>query len=105
MLSYKPDCRNAAGSSTPAACITFTACRGILGGLAAIFVVPGIVGAQTVGIAVTILLALAGGVLAGFVLRSTGTKGEPVMKWVPKSKAVAYLFRLQPDSSCIREIM
>jgi len=47
---------------------------GLLGGLAAIFVVPGIVGTQTVGIAATILLALAGGVLAGFVLRTTGTK-------------------------------
>jgi ammonium transporter Rh len=47
---------------------------GLLGGLAAIFVVPGVAGAQLAGIGVTIALALAGGVTAGFVLRATSGK-------------------------------
>jgi ammonium transporter Rh len=47
---------------------------GLLGGLAAIFVVPGVAGAQLAGIGVTVALSLAGGMTAGFVLRATGGK-------------------------------
>jgi len=47
---------------------------GLLGGLAAIFVVPGVAGAQLAGIGVTVALSLAGGITAGFVLRATGGK-------------------------------
>jgi ammonium transporter Rh len=47
---------------------------GLLGGLTAILVVPGIATAQLVGIAVTVALALGGGIAAGFLLRLTGTK-------------------------------
>jgi ammonium transporter Rh len=47
---------------------------GLLGGLAAIFVVPGVAGAQLTGMGITVSLALAGGLVAGFVLRATGAK-------------------------------
>ena len=47
---------------------------GLLGGIAAIFVLPGVAGPQLAGIAVTVALALAGGTAAGFVLRATGSK-------------------------------
>ena len=47
---------------------------GLLGGLAAIVVVPGVARAQLAGIGVTVALALAGGITAGFVLRATGRK-------------------------------
>lgn len=47
---------------------------GLLGGLAAIVVVPGIAKPQLVGIAVTLVLALVGGLAAGFIIRATGTK-------------------------------
>jgi ammonium transporter Rh len=47
---------------------------GLLGGIAAIFFVPGIARAQIVGIAFTVILALSGGAVSGFILRSLGTK-------------------------------
>jgi ammonium transporter Rh len=47
---------------------------GLLGGLAAILVIPGIATAQLVGIACTVVLALTGGVVSGFILRATGAK-------------------------------
>ncbi len=49
---------------------------GLLGGLAAILVVPGIARAQCAGIVFTVVLALSGGVAAGFVLRFVGAKKE-----------------------------
>jgi ammonium transporter Rh len=49
---------------------------GILGGLAAVFVVPGIAKAQLAGIVFTIVLALGGGLIGGFVLRALGNKQE-----------------------------
>jgi ammonium transporter Rh len=47
---------------------------GLLGGLAAVVVVPGIARPQVIGIAVTVVLALSGGLLAGFIIRATGSK-------------------------------
>ena len=47
---------------------------GLLGGLVAILVIPGIAKPQLLGIAVTIALALMGGLIAGFLLRATGNK-------------------------------
>ena len=47
---------------------------GLLGGLAVVLVVPGVAGAQLAGIAVTMALALSGGVAAGYVLRATAIK-------------------------------
>jgi ammonium transporter Rh len=47
---------------------------GLLGGLAAIFVVPGIAGAQLAGIVFTVAFALIGGLVAGFIVRALGTK-------------------------------
>ena len=47
---------------------------GLLGGLVAILVIPGIAKAQLIGIAVTVALALMGGLIAGFLLRATGNK-------------------------------
>jgi ammonium transporter Rh len=47
---------------------------GLLGGLAAIFVIPGIATAQLAGIACTVVLALTGGIVSGFILRATGFK-------------------------------
>ncbi|MBX3304108.1 MAG: hypothetical protein KF693_17990 [Nitrospira sp.] len=46
---------------------------GLLGGLSAIFVVPGIAGVQLIGIALTLVIAVIGGVIAGAVIRATGT--------------------------------
>lgn len=46
---------------------------GLLGGLSAILVVPGIAGAQLTGIALTLVIAVIGGVIAGAVIRATGT--------------------------------
>jgi ammonium transporter Rh len=47
---------------------------GLIGGLAAIFVIPGIAFAQLAGIAFTVVMALIGGVVAGFIVRATGAK-------------------------------
>jgi ammonium transporter Rh len=47
---------------------------GLLGGVAAIFVIPGIAAAQLAGIACTVALAMIGGVVSGFILRATGAK-------------------------------
>jgi ammonium transporter Rh len=49
---------------------------GLLGGLAAIVVIPGIAKAQFAGIVFTVVLALSGGLAAGFLLRLAGTKNE-----------------------------
>ncbi len=50
---------------------------GLLGGLAVVLVVPAVAGAQMAGIAVTVGLALTGGVVSGYLLRATGTKQLP----------------------------
>ncbi|HEY3383173.1 MAG TPA: hypothetical protein VGK32_15490 [Vicinamibacterales bacterium] len=47
---------------------------GILGGLIATFVVQGIATAQLAGIAITVTLSLAGGIVAGFILRAAATR-------------------------------
>jgi ammonium transporter Rh len=47
---------------------------GLLGGLIAMLVVPGAAGAQAAGILVTVALALAGGLVGGFLIRLTGRK-------------------------------
>jgi ammonium transporter Rh len=47
---------------------------GLFGGLVAVLVVPGIAKAQLIGIGFTLVLALAGGWVAGYVLRATGSK-------------------------------
>jgi ammonium transporter Rh len=46
---------------------------GLLGGLTAIVVVPGVVGAQLTGIALTLIIAVIGGIIAGAVIKVTGT--------------------------------
>lgn len=46
---------------------------GLLGGFSAILVVPGIAVAQLTGIGITLALALTGGVIAGVLIRLTGT--------------------------------
>jgi ammonium transporter Rh len=47
---------------------------GLLGGLIAIFVVPGIAVTQLVGIAFTVVLALISGLVGGFIIKLTGSK-------------------------------
>jgi ammonium transporter Rh len=47
---------------------------GLVGGLAAVFIVPGIVIAQLAGIIFTVIIALVGGAVAGFIVRATGAK-------------------------------
>ena len=47
---------------------------GLLGGVIAIFVVPGIAKAQLIGIVVTILLAFVSGVIGGHIIKLTGSK-------------------------------
>jgi ammonium transporter Rh len=49
---------------------------GLLGGICAIFVVPGIAGVQLTGIALTLVIAIVGGVIAGAVIKATGTTEE-----------------------------
>ncbi|MDK2743362.1 MAG: ammonium transporter [Nitrospira sp.] len=46
---------------------------GLLGGLTAIFVVPGVAGVQLTGIALTLMIALIGGFITGALIRATGT--------------------------------
>jgi ammonium transporter Rh len=46
---------------------------GLLGGFSAILIVPGIAVAQLTGIGITLALALTGGVIAGALIRLTGT--------------------------------
>ncbi len=47
---------------------------GLLGGVIAVFVVPGIAKAQLIGIVVTICLAFIGGVISGYLIKATGSK-------------------------------
>jgi ammonium transporter Rh len=47
---------------------------GLLGGLVAALVIPGIAKPQLIGILVTVVIAAAGGVTAGFIIRVTGLK-------------------------------
>jgi ammonium transporter Rh len=47
---------------------------GLVGGLAAIFVIPGIAVAQLSGIVFTVVIALIGGIVAGLAIRATGAK-------------------------------
>jgi ammonium transporter Rh len=47
---------------------------GLMGGLIAILVVPGIAVAQLVGIAFTVVLALMGGTIGGHLIKLTGSK-------------------------------
>ncbi|MEI6916473.1 MAG: ammonium transporter [Armatimonadota bacterium] len=47
---------------------------GIVGGIAAIFVVPGIALAQISGIVVTVVMALAAGLIGGYIIKATGSK-------------------------------
>ncbi len=50
---------------------------GLLGGLSAFLVVPGIAIAQFNGIAITLIIAISGGLLAGAIIKATGTTREP----------------------------
>ena len=47
---------------------------GLLGGVIAIFVVPGCAKAQITGIVVTILIAFISGTIGGYIIRATGAK-------------------------------
>lgn len=47
---------------------------GLFGGLVAVLVVPGIAKAQLVGIGTTLVLAVTGGLVAGYMIRATGSK-------------------------------
>ncbi len=59
---------------------------GLLGGLIAVFVVPGAASAQLLGILVTVVLAVLTGVLSGYVIRVTGEK-ETVYEDEPEFSA------------------
>ncbi len=50
---------------------------GLLGGLSAFLVVPGIAVAQFNGIMITLFIAVVGGLVAGFIVKATGTTREP----------------------------
>jgi ammonium transporter Rh len=50
---------------------------GLLGGLSAFLVVPGIAIAQFNGIVITLVIAITGGLIAGFIVKATGTTREP----------------------------
>ncbi len=47
---------------------------GLLGGIAAIFVIPGIAKAQIIGIIFTVVLAFSSGIIAGLIIKVTGKK-------------------------------
>lgn len=50
---------------------------GLLGGLSAFLVVPGIAVAQFNGIMITLFIAIVGGLIAGVIVKATGTTREP----------------------------
>jgi len=50
---------------------------GLLGGLSAFLVVPDVAIAQFNGIAITLIIAITGGLLAGAIIKATGTTREP----------------------------
>jgi ammonium transporter Rh len=50
---------------------------GLLGGLSAFLVVPGVAIAQFNGIVITLVIAIAGGLIAGAIIKATGTTREP----------------------------
>lgn len=50
---------------------------GLLGGLSAFLVVPGIAIAQFNGIMITLFIAIVGGLIAGVIVKATGTTREP----------------------------
>ena len=50
---------------------------GLLGGLSAFLVVPGIAIAQFNGIMITLFIAIVGGLIAGIIVKATGTTREP----------------------------
>jgi|GEM_PF-457007 len=50
---------------------------GLLGGLSAFLVVPGIAIAQFNGIVITLVIAIVGGLIAGAIIKATGTTREP----------------------------
>lgn len=50
---------------------------GILGGLSAFLIVPGIAVAQFNGIVITLVIAIVGGLIAGALIKATGTTREP----------------------------
>ena len=50
---------------------------GLLGGFSALLVVPGIAGAQLTGIGITLAIAIVGGLVAGTIIKLTGTTREP----------------------------
>ena len=50
---------------------------GLIGGLSAFFVVPDIAIAQFNGIMITLIIAITGGLIAGAIVKATGTTREP----------------------------
>ncbi|MDR4517069.1 MAG: ammonium transporter [Nitrosomonas sp.] len=50
---------------------------GLLGGFSALLVVPGVATAQLTGIGITLGIAIVGGLVAGIVIKITGTTREP----------------------------
>ncbi|HBV21485.1 MAG TPA: ammonium transporter, partial [Nitrosomonas sp.] len=50
---------------------------GLLGGFSALLVVPGVAAAQLAGIGITLCIAIVGGLVAGAIIRITGTTREP----------------------------
>ena len=50
---------------------------GLLGGFSALLVVPGIATAQLTGIGITLCIAIVGGLVAGIIIKITGTTREP----------------------------
>jgi ammonium transporter Rh len=47
---------------------------GLLGGVVAIFVIPGIATAQLAGIVFTVSFALIAGIVSGYLIKATGSK-------------------------------
>ncbi|PTN09149.1 ammonium transporter [Nitrosomonas aestuarii] len=50
---------------------------GLLGGFSALLVVPGVATAQLTGIGITLCIAVVGGLVAGIIIKITGTTREP----------------------------
>ncbi len=50
---------------------------GLLGGLSAIVIVPGVAGAQIAGIGISLAIAVVGGLIVGTVIKATGTVEHP----------------------------
>ncbi|MCB1948424.1 ammonium transporter [Nitrosomonas sp.] len=72
---------------------------GLLGGFSALLVVPGIATAQLTGVGITLGIAIVGGLVAGLIIKITGTTREPY------EDSVEFMHMAGPESEREIEMM